>query len=119
MKVAAAPHICRIRADRHRVRLVPFAKECGLTGAGLAGRPGRFPSLPLRSGRMTSRSLISFSLRVLLLALLLPLPSFATDPATLVQVVDGDTIEIVLNGQTEKVRLIGVDTPEKFESDKR
>ena len=65
---------------------------------------------------MTHRTISSF------LAFLLPLPlavpSFAKDPATIVRVVDGDTVEIMLKGQKEKVRLIGVDTPEKFESDK-
>jgi endonuclease YncB( thermonuclease family) len=35
-----------------------------------------------------------------------------------VRIVDGDTLEIKLNDQKEKVRLIGVETPEKFESDK-
>jgi len=29
-----------------------------------------------------------------------------------VRVIDGDTLEVYINGQTEKVRLIGVDTPE-------
>lgn len=33
-------------------------------------------------------------------------------PATVTRVVDGDTIEVDLNGAAEKVRLIGVDTPE-------
>lgn len=32
--------------------------------------------------------------------------------ATLVRVVDGDTIQVDLTGRTEKVRLIGIDTPE-------
>ncbi len=31
---------------------------------------------------------------------------------------DGDTFEIEINGKTEKVRMLGIDTPEKFESDK-
>lgn len=34
------------------------------------------------------------------------------DTARVVRVVDGDTIEVSFNGATEKVRLIGVDTPE-------
>lgn len=34
------------------------------------------------------------------------------DIAQVVRVVDGDTIEVSFNGSTEKVRLIGVDTPE-------
>jgi micrococcal nuclease len=67
---------------------------------------------------MAPRTMFSFRLFVLLLSLLHTAPSFANDPATLVRVVDGDTIEIMLNGQKEKVRLIGVDTPEKFASDK-
>ena len=32
--------------------------------------------------------------------------------ATVKRVVDGDTIEIAIGGKTERVRLIGVDTPE-------
>jgi len=32
--------------------------------------------------------------------------------ATLVRVVDGDTVEVEVDGQREKVRLIGIDTPE-------
>ena len=32
--------------------------------------------------------------------------------ATLVKVVDGDTIDVTINGTKERVRLIGIDTPE-------
>jgi len=32
--------------------------------------------------------------------------------AELERVIDGDTIEVTLNGRTESVRLIGIDTPE-------
>lgn len=32
--------------------------------------------------------------------------------AQVIRIIDGDTIEVQLNGKTEKVRLIGVDTPE-------
>ena len=32
--------------------------------------------------------------------------------ATVVEVIDGDTIEIRFSGHTERVRLVGVDTPE-------
>ncbi len=39
-------------------------------------------------------------------------------PAEVVKVSDGDTVRILLNGTEESVRLIGVDTPEKFESAK-
>lgn len=34
------------------------------------------------------------------------------ETAKVTRTIDGDTIEVELNGQTEKVRLIGVDTPE-------
>jgi endonuclease YncB( thermonuclease family) len=61
---------------------------------------------------MTPRTIVSFRLFAFLLTFLLPLPSFAKDPATIVRVVDGDTLEVKLNDQKEKVRLIGVDTPE-------
>ena len=39
-------------------------------------------------------------------------------PLQVVRVKDGDTLVLNLAGQDEDVRLIGVDTPEKFESDK-
>ncbi|HQO62599.1 MAG TPA: hypothetical protein PK528_03210, partial [Syntrophorhabdus sp.] len=32
--------------------------------------------------------------------------------ATVIKVVDGDTLKIEMNGQEEAVRLIGIDTPE-------
>jgi len=32
---------------------------------------------------------------------------------TLVRVIDGDTIVVSINGREEKVRLVGIDTPEK------
>ena len=36
---------------------------------------------------------------------------------TVLRVVDGDTIELDFNGKTEKVRLIGIDTPESVHPD--
>jgi len=36
------------------------------------------------------------------------------DRARLVEVIDGDTIRVRLDGKTEDVRLIGIDTPEVF-----
>lgn len=38
--------------------------------------------------------------------------SWASDTVTVVRVVDGDTLQIELDGELVKVRLIGVDTPE-------
>lgn len=40
------------------------------------------------------------------------------DTAAIQRVVDGDTLEISLNGAVEKIRLIGVDTPETYQSAK-
>jgi micrococcal nuclease len=39
-------------------------------------------------------------------------------PAEVVRVSDGDTVRVLLDGTEESVRLIGVDTPEKFSSAK-
>ncbi len=41
----------------------------------------------------------------------LPFPD-GTTPATVVRVVDGDTIEVEIEGETYKLRYIGIDTPE-------
>jgi micrococcal nuclease len=42
-----------------------------------------------------------------------PAPSSsASDLATVTDVVDGDTIDVEIGGRTERVRLIGIDTPE-------
>jgi len=38
--------------------------------------------------------------------------------AQIIRIIDGDTMEVSINGQKEKVRLIGVDTPEIHESQK-
>lgn len=39
-------------------------------------------------------------------------PDTAPDRATIVRIVDGDTIDIEIGGRDERVRLTGVDTPE-------
>ena len=35
-----------------------------------------------------------------------------TNTGTLISVIDGDTIDVNVNGQTQRVRLIGIDAPE-------
>jgi Micrococcal nuclease (thermonuclease) homologs len=35
-----------------------------------------------------------------------------TPNATMLRVVDGDTVDVTIDGQSERVRLIGIDTPE-------
>lgn len=41
-----------------------------------------------------------------------PTPTPRQDLYTVIKVVDGDTLDVSINGKTERVRLIGVDTPE-------
>jgi micrococcal nuclease len=38
--------------------------------------------------------------------------------ANVTKVLDGDTFEVLISGKKEKVRMLGIDTPEKFDSDK-
>ena len=42
----------------------------------------------------------------------------ATSTYKVTKVIDGDTLEIIFNGETKKVRLIGIDTPESVHPDK-
>jgi micrococcal nuclease len=39
-------------------------------------------------------------------------PEMPAGTATVVQVIDGDTIDVRIGGRAERVRLIGIDTPE-------
>lgn len=64
------------------------------------------------------RSSVWWGLVAFLLAFCLPPLSIARDAATVMRVSDGDTLIVTLNEEQEKVRLIGVDTPEVHESDK-
>jgi endonuclease YncB( thermonuclease family) len=42
-----------------------------------------------------------------------PIPTSALTPnATMLRVVDGDTVDVTIYGRRERVRLIGIDTPE-------
>lgn len=41
-----------------------------------------------------------------------PVEDTGTTTASVLAVIDGDTIEVLLNGEKERVRYIGVDTPE-------
>jgi len=45
-----------------------------------------------------------------------PAPDAGT--GTVVRVIDGDTVDVRLGGRTERVRLIGVDTPESVAQDR-
>jgi micrococcal nuclease len=43
-----------------------------------------------------------------------PVDVFATTTAEVVRVIDGDTIDVRLGGKIERVRYIGIDTPEPY-----
>jgi len=56
---------------------------------------------------------------LVLVAACAPAPAAApTDRGTVVAVVDGDTVDIDLGGRTERVRLLGIDTPETVDPDR-
>jgi micrococcal nuclease len=40
--------------------------------------------------------------------------SIELDTVTVTKVIDGDTIEILIDGKNERVRLVGIDTPEPY-----
>ncbi len=53
---------------------------------------------------------------IVLLGFILPLYGYAQECYRLLYVVDGDTIAIVYHGHKEKIRLLGIDTPESREN---
>jgi micrococcal nuclease len=53
---------------------------------------------------------------LLFITLLLPVSTHSQEFHPCILVIDGDTIAIELNGQTERVRLIGINTPERGKS---
>ncbi len=57
----------------------------------------------------------------IVVVLLFPFPldgAWADDQATVVKVIDGDTLDVLVDGRKRRIRLIGVDTSELHESDK-
>jgi micrococcal nuclease len=64
--------------------------------------------LPFRRGK--ARALLAAL--VLLLPLSLPVP-LAAETAVVEEVLDGDTLRVVVGGASEAVRLIGIDAPER------
>ena len=57
-------------------------------------------------------------LQIILLGLCIPVWAFASDTATVLRVVDGDTLVVQVDGRKERVRLLGVDTPETVHPNK-
>ncbi len=67
-----------------------------------------------------NRLILVVSLAALLLLFALAFPALAapgpapgSTPAVLVDVIDGDTIDLLVNDKVERVRYIGIDTPER------
>ncbi len=74
-----------------------------------------------RHAQMTTRYTegmeLLFSLLSFVLAWWQPAPqpaSLAEVVAPVVRVIDGDTIDVLLNGTTTRIRYIGIDTPETY-----
>lgn len=71
-----------------------------------------------RSRRSPNKKFFSPGLFVILACLMVPACAATDDPlpegatGRIVKVIDGDTVDISIDGHTERVRLIGVDTPE-------
>ena len=67
---------------------------------------------------MGMNSIYRSGLVVVLTCLILSNCSSSSDPlpdganGRIVKVIDGDTLDVSMNGRTERVRLIGIDTPE-------
>ncbi len=57
----------------------------------------------------------SHGFKLLLIFFLIPNLTYALEKAKVIKVYDGDTIKVVLNKKIEKVRLIGIDCPERDE----
>jgi len=58
------------------------------------------------------------SVLFLVLLLLAASPLLAKEKARVLRIIDGDTFLVLLHGKREKVRLLGIDTPEKYWSRK-
>ena len=41
-------------------------------------------------------------------------PTIEVESVIVIKVIDGDTIDILKAGETERVRLVGIDTPEPY-----
>lgn len=89
---------------RRSVVLVTLALATVLAVAACAGGPAapRAPTASPGSGSATPAPIPGAPDR----------PTGPTQDATLVRVVDGDTIRVMIGGVEERVRYIGVDTPE-------
>src|SRR5258706_11517778 len=83
---------------------------CPPSRSGLAGEAGTFSLMP--SGILAARMLAFTSI---LLCGWLAAPDFrVSEWVELERVVDGDTLYVQRAGQTAKLRLLGVDTEERF-----
>jgi len=84
----------------------------------LKPKPGGEPELLSRSRRRATRLGVPGLVLVLALVSAVTCSWAVEEVGTVVKVVDGDTIEVELPDRIEKVRLIGVDTPEMGRKDR-
>lgn len=86
------------------------------TATATPGPPANSWVYALVSGRVVAVRIASISGNEatveIVIALHTNLPLVDLPLATVLRVIDGDTIQVSLHGQTETVRLIGIDTPE-------
>ena len=68
--------------------------------------------------RIVKNKTLRFSVLFLVLLLLAVSPLAAKEKARVLRIIDGDTFLVLLHGKREKVRLLGIDTPEKYWSRK-
>ncbi len=77
-----------------------------------------FLALAVQDGFLVPKAEPSLSADRLGSALVIGAGTHSTMPSEtrVVRIIDGDTIVVLVNGVQEKIRLIGVDTPETFDS---
>ena len=76
--------------------------------------PSSIPQVPGEKQKGEILKHRNLSLVIVILVIILALPAFtAAFTGLVVGVVDGDTIDVLHNGKAERVRLYGIDCPEK------
>jgi micrococcal nuclease len=103
---------------RHPAELIVLTPEFPTGPARRAGRAGRTDGVGRRLWRWIPVGFVAACAN----AAGGPAPSVASDPvnpanAVVELVVDGDTIDVTIDGDTERVRMIGIDTPETKKPD--
>ena len=99
MRSQLLPRLVAAVAAGVAIAVMGCAGSFGPAGAGSSGPPTAHPASPGRSIGPAEG---------------LGEPTGVLDDATMVRIVDGDTIRVVVNGIEERVRYIGINTPELY-----